>query len=374
MGWFFRLRFNYHFEKVRLGDTPTIVLMNHNSDYDPIFAGIAFRGYMYFVASEHILRMGFFSKFIKYVFDPILRVKGTTEARAAMEIIKTLRSGRNVCLFAEGNRSFNGETGAILPATGKLVKRSGAALVTYVLRGGYLSTPRWGKGIRRGLVKGELINTYTSGQIADMSDEKINKLIADDLYVNAWQDQKKYNKQYRGKTKTRAYGIENALYTCPGCGKTGTIKSHGDRLYCECGLEIKYTRYGTLETIKGSGRFADPLEWDRWQVNEMRNRLSGLKDAGEEIFADDSQTLYEVRAEGENPVISGRLCLFRDRITIMNNERDITFSLNDIDDVEVTGRMTVSFAVAGKINYEIRSEHPRSASKYREAFRMLTGK
>ena len=375
VGWFFCLRFNYKCEKVRLGKTPTIVLMNHNSDYDPIFAGIAFRGYMYFVASEHILRMGIFSKFIKFVFDPILRVKGTTEARAAMEILKTLRSGRNVCLFAEGNRSFNGETGAILPATGKLVKRSGAALVTYILRGGYHSTPRWGKGIRRGLVKGELVNTYSSEEIALMDDKEINKRIAEDLYVNAVDDQERFKIRYKGKKKTRALGIEIAVYTCPDCGSTGTLRSENDTLRCECGLDMRYTQYGTFEPLSGKGRFTNPLEWDRWQKAALLDRLSSSDDTGEVILSDDAQTLYEVFAEDEKVIIYGRICLFRDRLTITDNDGGgMTFPLSEIDDIEVTGRMTISFAATDKRNFEIRSDHPRSASKYRESFRILTGK
>ena len=67
-----------------------------------------------------------------------------------MAVMRRLRKGGSVAIFAEGNRSFNGLTGDILPATGKLARSSGASLVTFRFSGGYLSSPRWcGSRVRR---------------------------------------------------------------------------------------------------------------------------------------------------------------------------------------------------------------------------------
>ena len=84
---------------------PMLIVANHNADLDPVFLSMAFREHMYFVASEHIFRWGLWSKLIVALFDPISRSKGMTDARAALQILRRLKSGYNVCLFAEGNRS-----------------------------------------------------------------------------------------------------------------------------------------------------------------------------------------------------------------------------------------------------------------------------
>lgn len=376
VGWFFRLRFNFQFQKVKLKHTPTVILVNHNSNYDPILTGIAFKDFMYFVASEHVLRWGFFSRFVKFVFDPIIRVKGTTEARAAMDILKTLRKGHNVCIYAEGDRSYNGETGPILASTGKLVKKSGAALVTYVLRGAYLSTPRWGEKIRRGVIKGELVNEYSPEQIAAMSDDEINTAIVEDLYVNAYFDQKEIDVQYRARRKYLASGIELALYLCPFCGRYGTIKSDKDRFRCGCGLHMRYTKRGWLTSIgRYPVRFDNILEWDHWQQEELKKMLLSSDDVEEPIFTDGGQQLFEIVEQvNVREVTSGTLKLYRDRIEINGKQGVEIFSFDNLDDLEITARMNITFMTSEGRKFEIRSSILRSPVKYRESYRILTSR
>ena len=87
---------------------PCLILSNHVTDFDPILVGLSFPEHMYYVAGENVMRMGFLSKLVTRYASVIQRVKGTTDAEAALQILRTLRKGRNVCMFAEGNRSFNG--------------------------------------------------------------------------------------------------------------------------------------------------------------------------------------------------------------------------------------------------------------------------
>ena len=87
LSWILVLKANFKYKKLRFKETPTILLSNHNSDWDPLFLGCAVKDFMYYVASEHVYRWGFFSKIIEYVFDPIIRVKGTTEARDRKSVV-----------------------------------------------------------------------------------------------------------------------------------------------------------------------------------------------------------------------------------------------------------------------------------------------
>jgi len=146
---YLRRRFGFRFIKSKTPDCPSLILSNHNTDWDPFFLSQSFPDHMYFVASEHIFRWGLASRMIKYLAAPIPRAKATNEIRTVKQVLRMLKSGYNVCIFAEGNRSFNGETSDISASTGKLVKQSGAALITYRLRGGYFTQPRWGRTIDR---------------------------------------------------------------------------------------------------------------------------------------------------------------------------------------------------------------------------------
>ena len=152
---------------------PCLILSNHVTDFDPILVGLSFPEHMYYVAGENVMRMGFLSKIVTRYASVIQRVKGTTDAEAALQILRTLRKGRNVCMFAEGNRTFTGETLPIAPATAKLVKMARSTLVTYRLTGGYLSTPRWSTHRRKGRMTGAPVGVYPPEELKKMSEAEI---------------------------------------------------------------------------------------------------------------------------------------------------------------------------------------------------------
>ena len=62
---------------------------------------------MYFLASEHSFRMGLQSLIMKAMAAPIGRVKGATDASAVLGMLRRLKSGKNICFFPEGERSFD---------------------------------------------------------------------------------------------------------------------------------------------------------------------------------------------------------------------------------------------------------------------------
>ena len=126
-----------------------------------------------------VYRAGFASKVLRYVFEPIAKRKGTSDTVTVMKSIRALREGKNVCLFPEGQKSFNGRTGEIHLATGKLVKASKASLITYKLEGGYFTTPRWGYGIRKGKMHGSIVNIYDPETLEKLSAEEITDIITD---------------------------------------------------------------------------------------------------------------------------------------------------------------------------------------------------
>ena len=134
-----RHKFNFTPEVYR-GEGPYLIFCNHTTDWDPIRLAGALPEQTYFVASEHIFRWGFWGGVIRFVVDPIARLKGTTAGDTVLTVVRRLKAGANVAIFAEGNRSFNGLTGAILPSTGKLARSCGATVITYRMEGGYSDT------------------------------------------------------------------------------------------------------------------------------------------------------------------------------------------------------------------------------------------
>ncbi|MDR0929249.1 MAG: 1-acyl-sn-glycerol-3-phosphate acyltransferase, partial [Oscillospiraceae bacterium] len=182
--------FGYAHDKPLRLNRPTLILSNHNTDLDPAFLMLAFKNPLHFVASEHVFRWGLVSRLIRFFFQPIARQKGGSDAHAAMEIARTLRRGAHVCLFAEGNRSVDGITAPISPATGMLAKASGADLITFRLTGGYFTQPRWAAGFRRGRMRGEVVGHYPAETLREMTKEAINDIIRRDLREDAYARQR----------------------------------------------------------------------------------------------------------------------------------------------------------------------------------------
>ncbi len=338
--------FGFECETVRPRARPYLVLSNHNTDLDPALIALSFPEHMYFVASEHVFRKGFVSWLLTFFFGPISRMKGTTDATAALSVIRQIRKGRNVCLFAEGNRSFNGVTGPIFPATGKLAKATGAALVTYRLVGGYLTTPRWGHSIRKGHMRGFCVNVYTPEQLKSMAPEEINRHIREDIAEDAFERQ--MFKPYRFRGKGLAEGLENALYFCPKCGRVGTLKSSGNRFFCACGLNVTYTETGFFEGEDVP--FSTVRDWDAWQDGRLREYVDSLGD-DEEAFADEGICLIGVGARHRSRVLEhGRLSMTKNTVTI--GER--SFPVAQIGDMGIMGTSKIMFSADGAL-YELRA-------------------
>ncbi|OQB23736.1 MAG: 2-acyl-glycerophospho-ethanolamine acyltransferase [Firmicutes bacterium ADurb.Bin182] len=370
---FLRRKLNMEWVMAEPQKRPFILLANHNTDFDPLLVAAGFHEHMYFVASDHILRWKFAGKLVKFFFAPIARVKATTEARTVMDVIKTVRSGVNVCIFAEGIRSFNGETNEILPSTGKLIKQSGAALITYKLEGGYFTTPLWGSGVRKGRMRGYIEHVYEPEKLKEMSADEINEAIRKDLYLNEYELQKKDPVQYVGKNP--AQHLEYALYACPACRGIGRLKSRGELFECECGLKVKYSFYGFFEGADGTTPpFETVLDWDRWQTNFMKQQFSEyrLLSASIPLFSDDGQSLYRFDRCGNTlHMTDGSLSMYNDRLEVRSVDGVTVFPLKDISAMTIHGGNVLIFSTVDGGHYEIRNEKPRSARKYVLSYKLL---
>lgn len=369
----FKRKLNYSYKKVQPSGRPYIVLANHNTDYDPLLVGLAFPYQMYYVASEHIFRWGLISKLINFLVSPIPRVKGTTEIHTVMNILKRLKAGANVCMFAEGNRSFSGETGEIHPATGKLIKKSGVSLITFRLDGGYFTSPRWSKTLRKGEMKGRMVREYSPEELRSMTTDEVSLAIKNDLYVNAYEEQKKNPVSYLGKNL--AENLETALYICPECNKYTTLKSEGDRFYCTCGLDLKYNTFGYLSpNNEKSSPFKTVLEWSKWQDSWLAENIENIKQMSSDtlIYSDEEQTLWAAN-RGKNELIGkGTLLFYNNRMVFdFFDNKKYTFNFKDLSDLGIIGQMVVAFATNDRQAYEIKSCHPRSALKYRDIIKYL---
>ncbi|MBR7101846.1 MAG: 1-acyl-sn-glycerol-3-phosphate acyltransferase [Clostridia bacterium] len=124
-------KFNLTSEKCDY-DAPCLIVSNHVTNWDPVLVGLSFPNRpTYFVASEHLFRMGIKTKLLNRYFEPIPRSKGSSAVDTVLKCLRHFKAGDSVCIFAEGDSTWNGVTQDIVPSTANLAKSSRVALVTY---------------------------------------------------------------------------------------------------------------------------------------------------------------------------------------------------------------------------------------------------
>ena len=343
---------------------PYLVLCNHVTDWDPILAGCSFPEQMYFVASEHLLRKKIVGPLIRWAQDPIPRQKSGSAVGTVMTILRHLKRGENVAFFPEGNRTWDGVTGDMLPTAGKLARSAGVKLVTYRLEGGYFTSPRWaGSALRRGRMTGRVVNVYSPEALKAMSAEEVNRHIREDLHEDAYARQRANPIRYR--SRRGAEHMERLLFLCPKCGMLHSLRSKGSVVRCwKCGFTIRWLPTGFLA---GEDLPYDNLrDWNRWQTEEIR-RLCETAEPDKAIFTDADVITHTVdSAKGQQSVGSGEMRLFSDRLEIPGAE----IPLKELSGIALVEGQDLYVSSAGT-TYLVRSKSVKCMIKYLTACSFL---
>ena len=358
------LKFGYAAEPADVPGT-FLLVSNHNTNWDPVLVGCSFPQQMYFVASEHVLRAGLAGKLLNWLQAPIPRQKGGSAAATVMSMVRHLRRGMNVCVFPEGNRSWDGVTRPFPAAIGKVARSAGVSLVTYRLTGGYFASPRWsGNSSRRGRMRGGVVRVYSPEELRAMTPAEIDEHIREDIFEDAYARQRKDPVRFRGRRT--AEHLETLLFLCPACGRVHTLQSKGDTVRCwKCGFSFRYLPTGFLA---GEGvPFEDLRSWVRWQDGELRRMCT--ESGSLPIFTDSSVRVEEVATARSSVLIGvGDMTLYRDRLALPG----VTIPLEKLTGMSVMGAQSLYLSM-GERSFEVTSRVVRCMVKYLTACAFLTG-
>lgn len=358
-----KLLFNYTADNCR-EEGPFLVLSNHNTDLDPMLTACSFPEPLYFVASEHILRQGRVSDFVSYITEIIARQKGGSSTATIKGIVHHLKEGHNVCLYPEGNRSWDGVTRPISPATGKLVRMAGAKLVTLRMEGAYMASPRWsGCSIRRGKSHGTIVGVYDAEYLKGISAKQIQDIIERDLYQDDYADQRRNHVRFRARNK--AEHLETLLFMCPHCKAEGKMRSEGDYFICDdCGTKLRYTDEGFF--VGDNMIYDSVIDWRIWQSQRIRALCED--EEKEEIFSDDEMELYNIETGSDAKFkCCGTMRLSRKGLSLPGG---LFIPIGEITGMSIRGAQDLYFS-RGSENFFIRSDKIRCTSKYLTACSMF---
>ena len=258
--------------KIGKPNTPSIVLCNHGSFMDFIYAAALLRQYKpHFI----VARLYFYHTVLGWLLH---KVGAFPKSMFAMDVESTkncltvLKNGEILAMMPEARLSTTGRFEDIQSSTYAFIKKSGADVYSIKINGDYLADPKWGKGFRRGaMVEAELDILYTAQQVQELSVEQLKQGIEQRLFYNEFQWLQQ-NPQIRYRSARIAEGMENILAVCPVCGRKHSIVTQKNKLFCEhCGfLTAVDGRYRFDEGF----RFADLTQWYDWQKQLLKKEIT----------------------------------------------------------------------------------------------------
>lgn len=242
LGWvwktFVAKKYNVHYTfktDFRKEKGPCIVISNHASRLDYIFTGVPLLPNRYnFVAGYN----EFFRSHLAGVFG-LLKVipkrNFVADNYTIREVSRILKGGGKIMIFPEGMSSISGANQPVAIGTGKMFKHYKVPVYYAVIKGGYLTSPKYNLKDRFGKVEVEFDRLFTPEQLKNLSVEEIeditNKAIYHDDY--AWN---KSAQNHYAIGEDGAKDLENLLFWCPKCGAQHQMATDGNKIYCKaCG-------------------------------------------------------------------------------------------------------------------------------------------
>ena len=353
-----RMKYGITVERFKLqGNRQYLVLANHQTGFDQFFLSMAFRGPVYYLASEDLFSLGFLSTMLRWAVAPIPIQKQTADIQAIKNCIRVAREGGTIALFPEGNRTYGGRPVHMNASIAKLAKKLGLPVALFRIEGGYGVQPRWSDVVRKGKMRAYVSRVIEPEQLSAMTDEELFTAIRDGLTVC----EDTVNGEFTHKNL--AEYIERAMYVCPTCGLT-KFHSRGDVTTClTCGLKIRHLPTKELVAVEGNFPFRFAADWYDYQCDFV-NHLDTERYEDTPLFEDTCQ-LWEVAVNESKTMLTGgaAVTLYGNRIVIDG----FAYPFDSLSAVTVLGKNKVNLYWGQKL-YQLRGDVHFNGLKYVNIF------
>lgn len=252
-------------------ERPAIVLCNHGSFIDFLFAAALLRKYK---PNFIVARLYFYDRVLNWLLHTIGCIPKSMFAMdpaSTKNCLRVLKNGGILAMMPEARLSTTGRFEDIQDNTFSFIKKCAVPVYTVKLQGDYLSNPKWGSGFRRGsLVEAQLDLLFSAEDVRQLSVEEIKSGIQQRLYYNEfeWLQQRP---QVKYRCRRLAEGLENILTVCPRCEEKHTLITKGNRIFCRhCG---QLTTLDNRYQFTGNIPFTDLTQWYDWQKNLLKQEI-----------------------------------------------------------------------------------------------------
>lgn len=128
---------------------PCILVPNHLSILDPLILQGTIPRPVYSMTKSTQFRHGFFRWILPRLNAfPVRRYR--VDPQSVRVLLRRLQEGRIVCVYPEGERSWDGRLQSFRRGTLRVILRAGVPVIPVGIRGTYDAWPRWASRPRRG--------------------------------------------------------------------------------------------------------------------------------------------------------------------------------------------------------------------------------
>ena len=254
---------------------PCIVLCNHGSFYDFVYAGKLLKKQKpHFV----VARMYFHNKWLKKILNgtgAFAKSMFEPDIENIKNCQKVIEGKGMLAMMPEARLSTVGKFEGIQDSTYRFIQKMNVAVYVIKINGSYLAKPKWGKGIRKNaVVEAELNPLLKAKEAQTLTIEELKEKVDGALNYDEWQWLDAHP-EIKFKNKKIAEGMENVLCICPNCGEKYCLSAKNNELVCEkCNLKVFVDNRYQLSGVQ----FKNIAKWYEWQTQEFKKQIEKNKD------------------------------------------------------------------------------------------------
>lgn len=255
---------------------PIILLSNHASRLDYMFTALPLLPKKFnFVAGYNEFFRSHLAGIFK-IMNVIPKKNFTADIYTIKEVTRIIKKKGNIILYPEGMSSISGANQPVAVGTGKFIKHFKLPVYYSLIKGGYLTSPKYDLKERLGRVEVEYDILLTPEEIEKLSPTEIEDLINKTLYHDDYAWNKEQKNEYKVGNSV-AHNLHHLLYWCPRCGKEFTMKGEFNKIYCtSCNNGATITN--TYEMIPFDDTCIIPATQTEWFNKERALAKEEIKD------------------------------------------------------------------------------------------------
>jgi len=319
VGWYLKRVFN--FSRAPGSDivppAPFILVANHGTFFDPWFAGYFSYSPLSIMCNDDAFRSGPVTAWYLKTIGAFPKRKGASDYKAMKETLARLSSGSPVCIFPEGQTTWDGETQLIYKGIEKIIKRARCPLVMIRFSGNFLTKPWWAETKRSGRILC-VIKVLPADTIKAMSDDEVFDAIRRHIRHSDIKDADNMRHPFTGSRLTE--GLERFVWACMQCGAEDALTTSGNEVRCtSCGGAWEMDAHCRFTSKSPSApAIGDLKDWAEAHRTLVIRRIAETPDSGK-LAENNDVILQTLDLETDRFVdrSKGRLTLTKQTLTYL---------------------------------------------------------